>query len=205
MNKWINKTKKIDYAWQNILIKNYAILRIESPRKCDFFALVSLGPWVKIWLTVINYNVKEPEPKWIWWKIIWRNESQRKWTNFVAVVFFFVYYLKGGGKIGGYKMCGAQILFADVICRFVGFSLGSRIESEKNVVRWQCLRFHFHFHFAISLLPAACTCHCWLLLLFFVCIFVSSSLLFASLYTSCFLLLLRSSHILRCSLNNIRY
>lgn len=169
MNKQERKNH-VDHAWQDILIKNYAILRIESPRKCVFFPNSSFESWVREWKfgwrLVINYNVKEPKPTWIWWKIIWRNESQHKMSEFsswccgcccCSFFVFFVHLKRSRDKSGGYKMRVRvrQILFVDVICRFVGFFTGLKDSKsrEKYGARWQCLRFHFHF--AISLLPAS--------------------------------------------------
>lgn len=48
-------------------------------------------------MTIINYNVKQPEPEWIWWKIIWRNESHRKWANSLAVVIVFFFFCCSAG------------------------------------------------------------------------------------------------------------
>lgn len=120
----------------------------------------------KFGMTIINYSAKEPEPEWIWLKIIWRNESHRKWANSVAVIVFFlcVCCLKMSHRSGsgGYKMCGADRRFY-LLMSFVAllaFHWAQGLKEAKKIYTYRApwrmftisCSFSFSFSFT-SLLP----------------------------------------------------
>lgn len=243
MNKQERKNH-VDHAWQDILIKNYAILReLKAHGNAHFFQQLigELGPWEwKFgWRPLINYNVKEPKPTWIWWKIIWRNESQHKmskfsclalWLLLLFVSSFFVHLKRSRDKSGGgYKM-RVRASDADSICwchlslcwLLTGLkdSKSRKMWCDSNVYDFIFILLFLYYRLLPMLLFLLCCyaaiCHCWWVL-FFSRAFVHHHCCsrHSHFYTICFLLSLPlllcsctahlSSHILRCSLNNIRY
>lgn len=87
-----NEEKKQPRSRNDSHQKTMQFEEIESPRKCGYFFRCTLFMPAKkrIVMTIINYNAKEPEPKRIWRKIIWRNESHRKWANSLVVIVFLL-------------------------------------------------------------------------------------------------------------------